>query len=807
MSAPYAIDDPRPSESGCSALRDFEVEVVGRLRVAVAVVALALSPHGLAVQSEQRATGANDVAWRYHGSVTLEELSSGTDGEGALLFYMAGSAEDRPSLVVTIENRGDLARAKVFDAPDDLGYLPVVWHDDTVSLETPSVPAIEMRALGGYWVRDGRPNYNLDVQANGPIRANFHSYNQESFIDEDQPHVSITVRDEDRDGVPDWDLREIIPFRNSSHGFKRTSYSERMCESPAEQDLGTVPPWPFVADKPSFEQTVGRLAPPIKVDWERSKVVAFGEIVTVRSQNCSYAMYSTTPLDPEQVNQLDFETPFAFYDLSGSGIGYPNLIIRTSRQLAGRSFARLPEFGRYVWPEENVWIRYTWRADVGDWRWDYKIGVAGYRDYDFTTPIAGGSAFVDAPAYDDFPSWVVEGSWPAMTFVATEGHSYRSSEGLYDWEPVEELGETYFAGLSQAPRDDAFGEIPEGFRGEYRYDRPASPMLYASPVDRRLHLLGARGGVWNLAWGGTVHLEDLDGDSHLDSWRKVGGERTVARLVQAGPYLVFADARGVAIRRADLADETVRISPPTDRASYDVFRQMTAALDGSRWENDDLDGWFYAAPGELVDLPAVELHQAHAAQGEYRFVVSASPEHGTTDAYEHLGVELEAGHRTVLAYDVENDRWRTFRAVRPRLDADVMSESRVRIRIPTKLGMRLGNDGNLPWEGDVALQANGEEVWMWPDVKIPGNEEVVLSATWVPSAAEPTSFTLALVGDGPVRVSAGVVDVEARERAGFLRSLKLSNDASIRWLIALASGLLIVITGCSAVLFVTSSDE
>jgi len=369
--------------------------------------------------------------------VSLPALSSGEPGEGFLLYYLLNRGPERPSLVVHLTTRAadKVARAEVYQAPPELTYVPLTGRGRNLRVATG--PILSLEARGGWWVREGRVNYNLDVQVDGPVYAMWGGgYTpEEGFtrwtarVAPGEPAVRIRVRDPNEDGVPDWDWRSLLP-KFIGNGYLRTNYPERKCESPLQQHRGLSPLWPFVAAKGHFEQPVGHLYPPIVMNWQQGKIVYFSEIVTARNQNCSYTIYSQFPLKPGRLNRLNFEHPFAFYDLSGEGQGHPNLILRTERFPAGDPYFVKNRLN----PRDLMAVRYSWRHGVGDWRWDYKVEVLGFHPYEEETPIAGGEITVDAPSYEAFPAWVTERRWPVTTLFTsrtpTTARAKASTTGL-----------------------------------------------------------------------------------------------------------------------------------------------------------------------------------------------------------------------------------------------------------------------------------------------------------------------------------------------------------------------------------------
>ncbi|MBE9474158.1 MAG: hypothetical protein IMY85_04650, partial [Chloroflexi bacterium] len=434
--------------------------------------------------------------------IDLDQISKGHAGEGWLLYYLPGHDYGHPSLVVHLlkQTEYSTAIAEVFGSPPGLNYVPIRIEANTVTLEQSLKPAITMMAPDGWWQKNGVTNYNLEVQIYGPIYAmwgggydqKFGPQGSTALIEPGELGVQIRIKDINRDGIPDWELRSLVPEFPGRADY-RSNYAERKCDSPVKFDLGVSPLWPFVAIEGSFEQLPGQLRPPIVLDWQAGKITHFSELVTVRNQNCSYSFYTIEPLEIGELNKVNFEAPLAFYDLSSQGNGYPNLILRTEHYPAGDRW-----FNQSSRDFETV--RYSWRNAIGDRRWDYKVEVAGFHPYEFQTSIAGGLLMVDAMPYERFPQWVIEHQWPVVTFVDTQGSTDHSSEGIYTWSP-RQLGDAYLRGEDELPNPDAFSTIRQGWRGEYRHTKNLRPKLYLSPIDNNLHLLGADAGLLSLENG------------------------------------------------------------------------------------------------------------------------------------------------------------------------------------------------------------------------------------------------------------------------------------------------------------------
>ena len=597
---------------------------------------------------EAKALSDVEVQFFSKSGVTWEQLSAGATGEGTLLYYLPERGFEKPSLVVHLihEEGAESAVAEVFHAPPDLSYVPVQFQGDEVILDPALVSVIRIEVLDGWWVRDGLINYNLDIQITGPISAMWGAgYDADlgpqswaELIQPGQLAASIMVRDPEYSGIPKWDLRLLEPaFPNQ--GYYRSNYAERKCDTPTEVDLGLSPLWPYVAVEGGYELDNGRLRPPIVVNWNKGEIAHFSEIVTVRNQNCTYSFYSINPLEPDKLNKPNFETPFAFYDLSGEGKGYPNLLLRTQRHPAHDSWMGGLD-------KDMVKIRYSWRNIVGDWHWDYKIEVLGFHPYSDTTSIADGLFQIDAPPYETFPEWVTSKEWPVVTFIDPEYGSYRSSEGLYEWPPAD-IGLEYVLGWKSTTRPQAFSKIPLGLRGEYRFQRNLTPTLYLTPIDNRVHLLGADAGVWNISGNVVVRLHNLDGGLYINGWTR---EQLSVNLdeyeeeedpdpqipietlaVEEAFYhleghLLYSSPEEVVLRQADVSSSILDILPPNDQPTWRSFKEQVEPITSQKRDPLDFKSWLNDFPGESLIITKARLFDVTARENGFRFVLELQPD-------------------------------------------------------------------------------------------------------------------------------------------------------------------------------------
>lgn len=739
------------------------------------------------------------VSVRFLGATSLEELARGADGNGMLLYYAGGRGIEQPSLVVRLNRAPDQAAAiaEVFDAPPGMTYVPIRTDGNTIAVDPNLRPSITIRALDGWWVRNGIVNYNLDIQVNGPIYALWGGgYDPKDGptswtgrVAPGEPAARITVRDAAGSGLPTWDLRALLPDFGRS-GFLRTNYAEQTCTTPLLVDLGVSPLWPFVARDGAYEQPIGTLRPPIVVDWPRGKITHFSELVTVRNQNCSYSFYSLNDLVPGEHNQPDFETLFAFYDLSGQGRGLPNLILRTARFPANDPWSTGLEpkvqQGRPV-PTGYEQVRYSWRLAPGDGLWDYKIEVLGFHPYTGDTAIGNGYATIDAPSYAAFPGWVVDQSWPAVSFIDTEGKSHQSSEGIYDW-PPSALGIGYLLGWQTEPSDEAFATIPLGFRGEYRFRHDLPPRLYLSPIDNRLHLLESEGGLWKL--NNTLMLQclNLNEDAYIDAWVRgrviepadgnpsgaAGYSPVGSNLVDslAEPfeealyafdgYLLYTGPTEVEVRRASYQLAAFEITPPTNKETWAAFRDRIAPYAAQRRDPNDLKSWLTPFSGNALTVSNARITQVRSTPSGFRFVLMLGPAFQTNGAQLLAIQSLEPGTYAVT-YD---GQFRVEPLTPPSISGTISSAAQTAL-IPAEVDLRLQNDGLTDLsEATLELWAAAEDhpakIVATRPVALLSGEPITAKLAWAPPSAGTWTLTVKLrppdevsVSVEPIRVTVG----------------------------------------------------
>ncbi len=582
---------------------------------------------------------------------SVAEVIAGGMGTAYLVYYRPENGPEQPAVIVRLSKVSvdSVATAEVFDTPPGDDHITLEFVNGFPVVPDGVHPVVTLTAPDGWWVRDGLVNYNLDITVYGPIMSMWKSGGETGWsglLERVDENARIIVRDPDGDGLPDWDWRTMTPefwYR----GDYRTTYAEQKCSTPLSVQRGISPEWPFFAEDLGygFEQDTGILRPPIVVDWDVGRVSIFSEIVTLRNQNCSYGMYSIARVLPGRQNRPNFETPFAFYDISSEGKGYPNLLLRTQRAVDDDETLFIGE------NPETQSIRYSWRNQVGDWNWDYKVDVLGQHHYDYETPIAGGAAFIDAPPYEAFPTWVVDRDWPATSFVATEGVSYRSSEGIYEWSMLN-LARDYFFGWQKEPYLSPFEDIRAGLRGEYRIASVRPPETYFSPIDNRLHLKWAEHGIWRLDEEQIVRVGNLDNDETIDTWSrevlpvpsahdadggalnesiKVVLPEIIEELYALNGYLIHYENSIVTLTNADYNPVLFESLPPTNHETWEAHRAQLAPYENERRDPADLLAWLDAnSSSKRAEIAGASVTNMRKNADGFSFALTLEPGYRAT---------------------------------------------------------------------------------------------------------------------------------------------------------------------------------
>ena len=139
-----------------------------------------------------------------------------------------------------------------------------------------------------------------------------------------------------------------------------------------------------------------------------------GEFIASRGSDVNWFTYSLNRIEPGQLSNPDFESPFNFYDLAGDNDGIPELEVRIERMNQDDPFN----------DESQLWrgrpyqaVRYSW-DQTNTQKWSYKLGLLGQQGIDTTVSFPE-FALTTIP-YTALPNWVTQHRWDLATFAATD---------------------------------------------------------------------------------------------------------------------------------------------------------------------------------------------------------------------------------------------------------------------------------------------------------------------------------------------------------------------------------------------------
>ncbi len=762
---------------------EYRFAIMGRMFYKMAAASLLTSLAILSIQHPVDASQTPGIRVSYIGlqDVPFRSLAEGTAGSGEIFYYVKHNTQ--PSLAVKLKNLGRVsnAYAYVYEAPPGHTTIPLKRDGNQLLLPSTLKPSLVITAQGGYWVRHGIPNYNLSVKVFGPIYALWEgglptnkvihpgplkNVGSHELLATIQTHTSAS-------GVPLWDLRQLVPSF-PGEGVYRVNYAQRESAPSSWTFAPSVSPlWPYVAFSGHFLQsTPNVLTPPIVVNWATGKITRFSEVVSVRSQANGYDFYSISPLKTGNhvINKLDFESPWGFYNLSPTPKAYPNLIIRTQHFYSNDPWS--PSLlGKTLLinkPEENV--RYSWADHPGNNNFDFKVDVFGFHSYTDHVAIAGGRFVVQAPSYHQYPSWVLSHQWPSTTFIDVQSGHYATTEGIYTW-PAQNIGTGYWMGWTATPNLSMFRSIPQGLRGEYRVNSNHRPRLYVSPVDGRLHLLYAQGGLWNINHQYSLVERNLNQGKYINAWELVdtlkGHPHVVSQLYALPDALLYQGPHGVILDHVAYSPSAFTIMPPDSKSTWSHF---VNAVSGYRTGNDPLhlSQWLNHYFGsELLGQGTIQS----VLDTNTGFQFTLIP-HGTAPWTNQIpGLGVVGRHPVVISYNQHTQRWSVAPLMSDPISVSKIMPNSAQANIPTTVTIPVTNHANYIASGTVKVMINGRQQSSQTAQIMPHGTDI-LSVPWTPTHAGTSKLVVQWNG---VKLASNVLSSSVVPRTG---PQKLWTDSS-----------------------------
>lgn len=554
--------------------------------------------------------------------VASDDWHTATDFTDDVWVFDVG-ADGSAQLLITFQQTADGLLAELWDDRDNDGR---VTHRPPPNLQIRELPWAPVRVLApdGWWQQDTRPNFNLQITVDGPIRASFAYPSFERFLRLDgSTDFTITVRDDNRDGRPEWQWVDAWPAAPPASGVMRVEAIQNVDDD--EYPITGSIFWHYLGSGEQYTKDYLISPPPIQMNWDTATLATVGEFVASRFNDNVWFVYSQYRPDAGEAVPASFEAPFAFYDLAADDDGYPELQVR---------MVAYPPEDRYANPNNPHWmqhIRYSWDQDNAT-SWDYKLELVGQHPIDTIARLPDFD--LQMVPYEDLPAWITGRTW-TMDFVAIEPpiESYWTSEGIYETptDPSDLLTYQQAQRDTLPPRNAA---LPLGLRTEAT--NPAAqhtPMLYFSPLDRKLHLRHAESGYWYPDQASAVYYDNLDGDAYLDQWiyvRQLGttaAPRTLVRQINLTPqHLLYSDSERaeVLIREVAVPPSLFEAPPPTTHAEW---QQLGTQLAQHQREFDPaaLDAMAEQFAGATTALQGARLRDFRYTNAGYRYVIELEP--------------------------------------------------------------------------------------------------------------------------------------------------------------------------------------
>jgi hypothetical protein len=671
------------------------------------------------------------------------------------------AADDTANLIILFERRGSELRASIFD--DQSNDRRVAYRRDRRSIrvtESEGRPTVLVTTKQGWIREDGGINFNYDITIDGSVEGmiDASSLYLDRLKNDGKTDLTVHVRDIDNDGRPDYEWRQAYPPLAEEDGFYHTSVMVNNADD--EPPIADALFWPLLGDSATgfIKGGYGNTSePPINVDWQRSKINYLVESVASRNRPHNFFVYSIRRVTEGKLNDVNFESPFAFYQFSPQGRNFPDLALRV---------AYYPE--NEVAPDLPIeQVDFSWRQEPSNLydqpNWDYRLGLLGHNPHQGQIDLPDFS--LKLTPYAQLPRWAVDNDWDYASFVARESGEYLSSEGMYEWatlegvvvdvhnqEPYLDIAkksqraqEDYVRGADEKVSGAYYQQIRSGLRGEFR-SRSGPAKLYFSPIDRKLHMLGADHGVWQIDEQRALRYANLDGDGYLDQWTYTAvttGTATITTTRQlnvAASHLLYAGDGGVTIRQSRAQPSLFETLPPADRAEWQTLGRQLNAHQRS-FAPEDLTGLLEQFAGPELRIGGAGLRDYRPTERGFRFVLTLEPGF-TTQGAALLRLQNLPPGEYVVSYD---GSFTIQPLTPPALSATLHTRSLNQLQ-PSALQLTLRNDGlqDHPaatlelWAEQPAAKAT---LVASDTVTLLAQQPISVTLNWTPPSAGMWTFT------------------------------------------------------------------
>ncbi len=587
----------------------------------------------------RRATDLDDDTWLF---------DVGTDGSA--------------DLIIVFTTDGDRHIASLYDDRDGDGRVSHTIRGGRVTVQESTFWTARVVADGAWWEADGSLNRNLLISVDGPVGTLGLDYGyvlaqqrNDGIVD-----LEMEIRTDSGPELPAYSLaRSFAPIGG---GIPRTMMRVNVPGSILPDIKGYVF-WPHLGPSRYVPTQYWEVAPALRMDWAARRLDSqkgINDILQRIPPEIGWRVYASRSTVKGEDNPLNFENPFAFYDLAADEDGWPELIVRHAYSPPGTVWYSIRGILRQSQDPRDVeqLVRYTWDQD-NDNRWEYKLGLIG------RNPVETVVAFPDfglvTIPYERLPWTLTEAMrWDAATFVQVEGQEEASPEGVYEWDDIPALSRTFIFGVGDE-LDPGMDDIRANFRGEYRVAPLEAAYLYFSPLDRKLHLLGAQAGVWNLDDLHRVRYADLDGNGYIDQWTFTARsaeldegegslEEALSSLRVVDGFLLYADEDRTKLVYSPMEHSLFEVLPPRHQAEW-----LTLTDQLGRHGRDIMPGDFLGMmaqfQGPTTEIEGATLEQFQLTEEGFRFVLNLNADWRVLADENSLALDDLARGSYAITYD------------------------------------------------------------------------------------------------------------------------------------------------------------